>query len=412
MVGIAARIRLSSEITPSEIGTLKSTRTKTVLPDTSMASMVVRVTLGKRFSSGFHPADADAMMRRTRRGFDDIDVQSVGSLPSQTVTHDSPKNLRAPLPDPAPLRPIILMLGPTGSGKTALSIELANTLPHGGECVLADSMQVYRGMSIGTAQPTQSELDSAPHHLCGFVDPRSAEFTVRSWLDAAETAIQDIRARGRHPIVVGGTNLYIRALLEGVFEGPGRNDALRAKLEQVDAAELHERLTVIDPESAQRIHRNDHRRLVRAIEVHDATGIPLSTQQKEWSDTVRGRPDTRVLILDWPVEALNRRINARVKTMMDSGLPEEVQRLQAEGGLGLQAREAVGYREILEHLEGRYSLAEATEQIKIRTRRYGKQQRTWLRRFLAVAGAIRIDPEGREVRDLAQEAILKLADQA
>ena len=412
MVGIAARIRLSSEISPSEIGTLKSTRTKTVFPDTSMASMVVRAALGKRISSVFHQVDANAATLRTRAGFDGIDVQSVGSLPSQRVIHDSPENLQASLPDAPPLRPIILLLGPTGSGKTALSIELANTLPHGGECVLADSMQVYRGMSIGTAQPTQSELDSAPHHLCGFVDPRSAEFTVRSWLDAAETAIRDIRSRGRHPIVVGGTNLYIRALLEGVFEGPGRNDALRAELEQVDAAELHDRLAVIDPESAQRIHPNDHRRLVRAIEVHEATGIPLSTQQKEWSDTVRGRPDTRVLILDWPVDALNRRINARVKTMIDSGLREEVQQLQAEGGLGLQAQEAVGYREILYHLEGRYSLAEATEQIKIRTRRYGKQQRTWLRRFLAVPGAIRLEPEGTTVEDLAQKAILKLADQA
>jgi tRNA dimethylallyltransferase len=240
------------------------------------------------------------------------------------------------------------------------------------------------------------------------VDPRSAEFTVRSWLDAAETAIQDIRSRGRHPIVVGGTNLYIRALLEGVFEGPGRNDALRAELEQVDAAELHDRLAVIDPESALRIHRNDHRRLVRAIEVHAATGIPLSVQQKEWSDTVRGRPDTRLLILDWPVEALNRRINARVKAMLESGLVEEARRLQSEGGLGIQAQEAVGYREILNHLEGRCSLTEAEEQIKIRSRRYGKQQRTWLRRFSAVPGAIRLDAEGRDAVDLAQEAIHRL----
>jgi tRNA dimethylallyltransferase len=324
------------------------------------------------------------------------------------VTDDSPENTVPAKPDDSSVRPIIVLLGPTASGKTALSIELASTLPHGGECVLADSMQVYRGMTIGTAQPTQSELDSAPHHLCGFVDPRSAEFTVRSWLDAAETAIQDIRSRGRHPIVVGGTNLYIRALLEGVFEGPGRNDALRAELEQVDAAELHDRLAVIDPESALRIHRNDHRRLVRAIEVHAATGIPLSVQQKEWSDTVRGRPDTRLLILDWPVEALNRRINARVKAMLESGLVEEARRLQSEGGLGIQAQEAVGYREILNHLEGRCSLTEAEEQIKIRSRRYGKQQRTWLRRFSAVPGAIRLDAEGRDAVDLAQEAIHRL----
>jgi tRNA dimethylallyltransferase len=342
----------------------------------------------------------------------DVDVPPKRSLPSVQVTDESPKNTTPTGPNDPSIRPIIVLLGATASGKTALSIELAHVLPHGGECVLADSMQVYRGMTIGTTQPTQSEQRMARHHLCGFVDPRSTEFTVRNWLDAAEDAIQGIRLRGRHPIVVGGTNLYIRALLEGVFEGPGRNDILREELEQVDAADLHDRLTAVDPESAMRIHRNDHRRLVRAIEVHAATGVPLSTQQTEWSDTVRGRPDTRLLILNWPVEALNRRINARTKAMLTSGLIEEVQQLQSEGGLGMQAQEAVGYREILNHLEGRCSRAEAEEQIKIRTRRYGKQQRTWLRRFSAVPGAIRLEAEGRDATDLAQEAIQRLQNPA
>jgi tRNA dimethylallyltransferase len=324
------------------------------------------------------------------------------------VTDQSPQNTTPANPDDPSTRSILLLLGPTASGKTALSIELARALPHGGECVLADSMQVYRGMTIGTAQPTRSELDAAPHHLCGFIDPRSLEFTVRDWLDAAEEAIRSIRDRGRHPITVGGTNLYVRALLEGVFEGPGRDDALRAELEEVPAADLHDRLARVDPESASRIHRNDHRRLVRAIEVHATTGVPLSTQQKEWADTVRGRPDARLIILDWPVEALNRRINARVRAMINSGLVEEVRRLQEDGGLGTQAREAVGYREILNHLAGRCSLVDAEEQIKIRTRRYGKQQRTWLRRFSAVPGAIRLEAEGRDAADLAREAIRRL----
>ncbi len=350
--------------------------------------------------------------RLARARPDDIDVPCGRSLPSQRVTDQSPQDTTPTNLDDASSRPIILLLGPTASGKTALSIELARALPHGGECVLADSMQVYRGMSIGTAQPSRSELDAAPHHLCGFVDPRSLEFTVRDWLDAAEEAIGGIRDRGRHPILVGGTNLYIRALLEGVFEGPGRNDALREELADVPAADLHDRLVLVDPESAARIHRNDHRRLVRALEVHASTGVPLSIQQKEWADTVRGRPDARLVILDWPVEALNRRINARVKAMLESGLVEEVRGLQEDGGLGTQAQEAVGYREILNHLAGRCSLADAEEQIKIRTRRYGKQQRTWLRRFSAVPGAIRLEPEGRDAADLARDAIRRLQNPA
>ena len=303
--------------------------------------------------------------------------------------------------------PTILVLGPTAGGKTSVSIELARRVPPsepgGGECVIADSMQIYDGMVIGTAQPTPDERAGIPHHLCGTVNPAGAPFTVRDWLDAADAAVADIRSRGRVPILVGGTNLYARAWLEGLFEGPGRDDAVRAELEALPAADLHARLRSVDPASADRIHANDRRRMVRALEVHATTGVPLSEQQRQWDDTIGARPDTRVVVLDWPTETLNRRINARVKAMMAAGFLDEVRRLDDADRLGPQAIEAVGYRELREHLRGERSLDDAVEQIKIRTRRYGKQQRTWLRRFLMVPGAIRIDPVDREPNEIAAE---------
>ena len=308
--------------------------------------------------------------------------------------------------------PTILLLGPTAGGKTAISIELARRVPPfesgGGECVIADSMQIYADLVIGTAQPTIEEQAGIPHHLCGVVDPAGEPFTVRDWLDAADAAVADIRSRDRTPILVGGTNLYARAWLDGLFEGPGRDDAIRADLEALPPATLHARLREVDPESAARIHANDGRRLVRALEVHAATGVPLSVHQRQWEATISPRTDTRVVVLDWPVETLNRRINARVKAMMAAGFLDEVRTLDEKGRLGPQAIEAVGYRELREHLRGRRSLEDAVEQIKIRTRRYGKQQRTWLRRFLAMPGAIRIDPVDREPGAIADGLIERI----
>ena len=305
--------------------------------------------------------------------------------------------------------PDLLLLGPTAGGKTAVAVELATRLPEGGECIVADSMQVYEGMVIGTAQPTLEEQAGIPHHLCGTVDPGGDPFTVKDWLEAARGAARKIRGRDRRPILVGGTNLYARAYLEGVFEGPPRDDALRASLEAEELSALARRLQAIDPEAASRIHPNDRRRLIRAIEVHATTGRPLSEQQSQWGAVIEGRADVRVVVLDWPAEILNRRINARVRAMMEAGFLEEVRRLADEGGLGPQAIEAVGYRELIEHASGGRALESAVERIKIRTRRYGKQQRTWLRRFLAMPGVIRIEPAERSPGDVADEIMANLA---
>jgi len=277
-------------------------------------------------------------------------------------------------------KPIILVLGTTASGKSDLAVGLAQRLPGGGECICADSMQVYRGMNIGTAKPTPTQRAAAPHHLLDLLDPHEDGFSVDVWLGLAERAIADIRGRGRYPIVVGGTNLYVQALLEGLFEGPVPDPDMRRQLEASEPDVLRRRLETVDPEAAMRIHRNDRRRTVRAIEVYELTGRRITDLQQQWLGGP-SRRDVRIIGIVYEAGAINRRINSRARTMIRDGLVHEVQTLLDAGGLGRQASEALGYRQILDYLAGRYSLSGALEQIRVRTRRYAKQQRSWLRRF-------------------------------
>ena len=188
-------------------------------------------------------------------------------------------------------RPIILIVGPTAGGKTSLSVDLAIRLPGGGECISADSMQVYRGMDIGTAKPTHEERRGVPHHLLDVADPSTDGFTVAEWREQADEAVADIRSRGLWPIVVGGTNLYVRALLEGVFEGPAADPAIRAELEAMEPEKLRSMLEELDPVSAERIHPNDQRRTIRALEVHRLSGQTLSSQQQQWSEVIKVSPN-------------------------------------------------------------------------------------------------------------------------
>lgn len=298
--------------------------------------------------------------------------------------------------------PIVLILGPTAGGKTRLAIALAKAI--GGECICADSMQVYRGMDIGTAKPTPEEQAQVPHHLLNVADPSDIGFTVDTWLNLAEQAIADIRSRGRYPIIVGGTNLYIKALLHGLFESPDPDPQLRQKLQEMDLDALRARLVEVDPTAAQRIHRNDRKRTTRAIEVYEQTGKPLSEHQSQWeSDVIR--EDVCIIGLDYPPEQINRRINARVRQMIEAGLVDEVKSLYEAGALGPQSREALGYKQIIEHLQGACTLQEAIEQIKIRTRRYAKQQRTWLRRFRAYPKSTWLDAEALTSEQQLEQAI-------
>jgi tRNA dimethylallyltransferase len=301
------------------------------------------------------------------------------------------------------MRPIILILGPTAGGKTSLSIELGKRLPGGGECICADSMQVYRGMDIGTAKPAEDELATIPHHLLNIADPLQDGFTVDNWLTLANKAVEDVQNRGLWPIVVGGTNLYIQSLLFGMFDGPKSDPEIRSALETNTNMQLHERLLILDPEAASRIHVNDRRRMVRAIEVCEVTGEPLSLLQTQWTQS-KPRNEAIIIGLSWKVEAINRRINARVAQMMEQGFLDEVRMF--DGKLGRQAREALGYKQLLAHISGEYTLEDAIEQIKILTRRFAKQQRNWLRRFKLLPHAKFIDVDESTTQDVSDKVLI------
>lgn len=305
-------------------------------------------------------------------------------------------------------RRIVVIVGPTAGGKSELAVAIARAL--GGEIINADSMQVYRELNVGTAKPTAEQRAAAMHHLIDCVDPTES-WTVADWLDAAEHAIADIHDRDRLPIVVGGTNLYLKALLEGMFDGPPADEAFRASLADIPSHDLHARLAEADPESAERIHRNDHKRIVRALEVLHTTGKPMSEHQTQW-DGGDYRHNPILIGLNWPTEAINRRINARVKAMFHPAacglapetetLVEETRRLEAADRLGPQAREALGTKQVLDHLAGRLTLDECFERVKIDTRRFAKQQRTWLKRYLGVRW---LDPTAADWPTIESEAI-------
>jgi tRNA dimethylallyltransferase len=297
---------------------------------------------------------------------------------------------------------ITLIIGCTASGKGKLGLEL--TRRTGGEIVSIDSMKVYRRMDIGTAKPSIEARGQVPHHLIDVVEP-SDDFSAAKYVGLADQAISDIYARGRPVFVVGGTPLYIKALTEGMFEGPSADPAIRSRLheeaERTGLDTLHARLTQVDPAAATRIHRNDLRRIVRALEVFELTGTPISTLQEQW-DRERTRYECSYIGLRWNREDQAHRINERVRRMIEAGLIDEVRSLLAEPvPLGETARKALGYAEIIEHLQGRCTLAEAVEMIKINTRRFAKSQRTWLKRFNQTHW-IDLTPE-TEVNELADE---------
>lgn len=255
------------------------------------------------------------------------------------------------------------------------------------EIVSMDSMMVFRGMDIGTAKPTADDQQRVPHHCLDLVDTTSS-FSVRQWLDAATAVIENVRAAGAVPIVVGGTHLYAMALLRGLFEGPPADVALRAELAALPTEALRRRLLELDPEAGERIHPNDTRRTIRAIEVCTATGSPISSLQTQWDDEPTGVPGVTPFLLSWETGPLNQRINSRVRVMIEHGLIEEAKALHEAGSLGQQASEALGYKQLVQYFDGLLSLDDAVERIKIETRRYAKNQRTWTKRLKGRHGAI------------------------
>lgn len=289
------------------------------------------------------------------------------------------------------------LIGCTAGGKGRVGLELARRL--GGEIISVDSMKIYRRMDIGTAKPSREARAEVPHHLIDVVEP-SEPYSLARYVEEAERAIRDIAARGKPVLAVGGTMLYVRGLMAGVFEGPGADPEFRRGLREQAARDgtpaLHAELARVDPRAAERIHANDLRRIERALEVYHLTGTPISELQQQW-DRPTNRYDCRIVALRRPKEEANRRINARVHRMIEAGLVDEVRALLAEPrGIGHQAAQAVGYAEILAHLKGEMSLADAVERIKINSRHLAKHQRTWMRRMPGIKWVDVADDETAE----------------
>jgi tRNA dimethylallyltransferase len=304
------------------------------------------------------------------------------------------------------MAPILVILGCTASGKSDLGETLSQRLH--AQVMAVDSMQVYRGMNIGTAKPSPEIRSRIPYLMLDVADPWEP-YSAARFVAEARPLLESAHSTGQPLEIVAGTILYLRSLIEGLFEGPRADPAIRAELAQRAAAEgtapLHAELAQVDPPAAQRIHRNDLRRIVRALEVHRLTGKPISELQTQWAAAHPAVAATYIGI-HREKEFLNRRINARVKKMIDAGLVEEVRRLVADPrGFSQEAASAVGYKQLLEHFAGRCSLEDAIEQIKIQTRYLAKMQRTWLKRWPGPQVHWLPAPEGVEGADLLDEAM-------
>jgi tRNA dimethylallyltransferase len=274
---------------------------------------------------------------------------------------------------------LIGIVGPTASGKSALGVALARA--GGGEIVSCDSLQVYRGLDVGSAKPTREEQAAVRHHLIDVVDP-DEPFTAAEYARRAREAIADVAARGRRPLVVGGSGLYLRALLTGLFEGPSRDAALRQRLERMAGRfgdeRLHRLLRRVDPEAARRIEVRDRVRVIRALEVFRATGRPLTEAHRAGSHALSGF-EVRLLGLNPPREVLRAAVERRTDAMLAGGLIEETRAVLARHPEGVRALGAIGYRQAVAVLRGELEVAAARRDIVKETMRYAKRQMTWFR---------------------------------
>ncbi len=276
---------------------------------------------------------------------------------------------------------MLLILGTTGSGKGKLAFELAKSSD--AEIISVDSMKIYRRMDVGTAKPPKEAQTIVKYHLIDVVEP-SESFSVGKFIELTNQTIDQIKKRGKPVIAVGGTALYIKSLLYGLFEGPGTDEEIRTQLKEKaksqGLAKLHEQLSKLDPQAAQKIHPNDSKRIMRALEVYELTGKPISSFQSQWTQNNCSNWKIIGLRRDKAVES--QRINARVKKMIDAGLVEEVESLLNEDKpLSKQAQSAIGYAEIIDYLSNKTSLEKSLELIKKNTRHLAKHQRTWFKTF-------------------------------
>ena len=276
---------------------------------------------------------------------------------------------------------ILGFVGATASGKTSLALSVAQHIPC--EIICMDSMQIYRNMDIGTAKPTHEEQSIAPHHMIDIVDPKDP-YSVAEYVDTARKVIADVLSRGNTPILVGGTGLYLQGLTMpmnygGLPSDPAIRQQLTEELSLIGPDALHDKLAQVDPASAARLHPNDTRRVIRAIEIYQLTGIPMSEHK---TPTDADSPyDFTLYAIDWPRHILHERINQRVDTMMQDGLLDEVRSLVASGvSAQAQSMQGLGYKELLPVINDSLPLTDAVEQIKTGTRNYARRQLIWFRR--------------------------------
>ena len=277
---------------------------------------------------------------------------------------------------------LICICGPTASGKTALSVALAKQLHT--EIISADSMQIYRGMNIGTAKPTTNERQGIPHHLLDICEP-DEPFSVARYVELADAAAQDVLSRGMTPIVVGGTGLYMDALIEcSIFSGDETDLTVRQKYQDMADAQgnlaVHALLAVVDPESAQRLHPNNLKRVIRALEVYEQTGLTIGEFNRRNKRPAPKYSAVKIGVCPTDRQTLYDRIDERVDQMLSDGLLEETQGLLAKGALTGTAAQAIGYKELLTFLEGKDSLDSCVQLLKQHSRNYAKRQLTWLKR--------------------------------
>jgi tRNA dimethylallyltransferase len=284
----------------------------------------------------------------------------------------------------SPFEDVWILTGPTGSGKSALALELAARMD--AEIVSMDSMALYRGMDVGTAKPSLDERQKVPHHLIDVLDPWESA-SVAWWLERAADCCREIQALGKRPLFVGGTPLYLKALLYGLFDGPPADAGLRERLSReaqtAGKQALHDRLSRVDSATAARLHPNDVRRVIRALEVWELTGRPISSWQEQWiakSQKSKVKSENRCLCLDIPRAELYSRIDERVERMFASGFIDEARRLlNLALPLSREASQALGYKEMFDFLEGQTMLSDTVRRIQVRSRHFAKRQLAWFR---------------------------------
>ena len=300
---------------------------------------------------------------------------------------------------------IVVIVGPTASGKTALSVEVAKRLD--GEVISADSMQLYRGMDIGTAKTTAAEMDGIPHHMIGVAEPTEA-YSAARFMEEADPILQDILARGKTAVIVGGTGLYVDALIQGrefaPYPSTGKRQALERQADTVGMEAMLERLRRVDPDSAEKLHLKDRKRILRALEVFEETGKTISEHNRE-TKRMPDKYDPVWIGLSWePRQLLYDRIDKRVDRMLEAGLLGEIRRLLNSGiPRDATALQAIGYKEFLPVLEGKGTMEAAVETVKRESRRYAKRQLTWFRRNDRIHWIYRT--EGQEFPEILHEAL-------